>query len=86
VNRMPSIYRKAAQVAIWLGRDAHGSDHVMRKLGTPDGFQSVSLPQFQCFLERPYWNRTWVVQEIVFAIRLTIFCDSRVLEWEWIES
>ena len=85
VNRMRAIYRKAAGVAIWLGREGNGSDHVMRALGTSNGLQRVSLPQLQCFRERPYWRRTWIVQEIVFATRLAIFCGSHILEWEKID-
>jgi hypothetical protein len=81
VNRMQAIYRKATMVAVWLGRDANGSDNVMRSLAAPNGPQIVSLPQLQCFLERSYWQRTWIVQEIVSATRLAVFCGAHILDW-----
>ncbi|KAI0439965.1 heterokaryon incompatibility protein-domain-containing protein [Xylaria telfairii] len=30
---------------------------------------------------RPYWSRTWIVQEIVLASNLTVFCGDRSCAW-----
>ncbi|KAI0401703.1 heterokaryon incompatibility protein-domain-containing protein [Xylaria palmicola] len=30
---------------------------------------------------RPYWSRTWIVQEIVLATNLTLFCGDRSCTW-----
>ena len=37
---------------------------------------------WNAFLKRPYWTRTWVIQEIVLAGSLLIFCGDDVMTWE----
>lgn len=38
------------------------------------------------FMDRPYWSRLWVVQEVVYASRATIVCGNREIPWEIIQS
>ena len=33
------------------------------------------------FIERPYWRRTWIVQEILIARKLVIHCGSDTMNW-----
>lgn len=37
---------------------------------------------FTTFLERPYWNRTWIVQEIALALDIKIQCGPDVMGWD----
>ncbi len=32
--------------------------------------------------QRSYWNRVWIIQEIVFAQNILVFCGSRHTTWE----
>lgn len=32
-------------------------------------------------LSRPWWTRTWVIQEVAFAKRATLICGDDTLEW-----
>lgn len=43
------------------------------------------IPMWQTwrtFLNRPYFKRTWIVQEVVVAKELIIFCGDDVSDWE----
>lgn len=37
-------------------------------------------------LDRPWWKRTWVVQEVVLADKIVIMCGSETAPWESIEQ
>lgn len=38
-------------------------------------------PEWRVFLQRPYWERTWVVQEICLGKKLVVCCDEDALDW-----
>jgi Heterokaryon incompatibility protein (HET) len=35
---------------------------------------------------RPYWQRLWVLQEILLASRVVIYCGTEKIDWEILES
>jgi hypothetical protein len=43
-----------------------------------------ALSALESFLERPYWNRLWVLQEMILATELVFLCGSQRLAWEWL--
>lgn len=38
------------------------------------------------FLERSYWHRVWIVQEILLASELVLACGTRALPWSFLSS
>lgn len=45
----------------------------------------LSHPQYNAFiqlLKRPWWTRSWIVQEIYLARRATLICGSSNIEWD----
>jgi hypothetical protein len=42
--------------------------------------QRVTL--WNAFLERPYWKRTWIVQEVICARTIVVHCGAHDAEWE----
>lgn len=32
--------------------------------------------------DQPYWDRVWIIQEIVVARKVLLMCDSRTLDWQ----
>ena len=34
------------------------------------------------FSERPYWHRTWIMQELLLAQNITIHCGEQTIPWE----
>jgi hypothetical protein len=45
----------------------------------------LSHPQYNAFiqlLKRPWWTRSWIVQELFLARRATLLCGSSNIEWD----
>ncbi|KAM0215724.1 hypothetical protein ACHAQI_002822 [Fusarium lateritium] len=99
VNLMRDIYSRAEKVYIWLGKEADESDlamdflinRVKRKLKVKGlGFKrpwsrnvGKALTQL---CERSYWRRMWIIQEIICAQNITIWCGTKSCEWSAIEN
>ncbi|KAK1761865.1 HET-domain-containing protein [Phialemonium atrogriseum] len=90
---MSRIYHNAANVCVWLGMDSPGSkmamqfikeelcdierfDKIHENTGTAD--KLMALLQL---LERQWFSRRWIIQEIVFARRATLHCGRDELHW-----
>ena len=82
---MSRIYHQAASVIVWLGAAEHDSNHILDVIAQ----QNVEAMQTRKFaadfgrlLNRPWFRRTWIVQE--FVLRVTppqIFCGSRMVPY-----
>ncbi|EFQ34272.1 heterokaryon incompatibility protein [Colletotrichum graminicola] len=86
---MPRTYSKASSVVVYLGEssEAENSDDAMDWLGESQeyllasAFQTVpgSIPSL---LRWPWFERTWVLQEIQRASRATVVFGTREVSWE----
>lgn len=92
VMRMKDIYANASQVLIWLGKPDRLSGTAFDTLerfaaedGTRDGsatYRDISneveerRAAIQLFIERSYFNRMWIIQEVVVAKNATVLCGS----------
>jgi hypothetical protein len=38
------------------------------------------------FLENPWFQRTWIVQEVVFAKQIDLICGEKKIQWFWVAS
>ena len=88
------IFRQAARVLVWVGESADGSDVPFQP--TPDrplwrqavGAQPPSavirqrVTLWNAYLSRPYWRRTWIVQEIICAKNIIVHCGANRADWE----
>lgn len=94
VGLMKLIYSNAHDVHVWLGREADDSKRAMRFLsrGGPQplrprgcGFYPVWTrreARALCELcERPYWRRMWIIQEVIHARRIRVWCGDQVADW-----
>jgi hypothetical protein len=101
IGQMKQIYREAEQVVVWLGEhieaeqlvvslgDSTGDDRSVlrdyesfqRQFGPPDKRMDPVREQ----LERDWWRRIWVVQEVVAALNQpTVRCGATDTRWnEW---
>ena len=83
VARIGTIFSSAEQVLAWLGPHADGSELLVRdNLELNQGWVQTICR----FLEREYWKRTWILQEIVMARRVEIYCGRDHLDWEALEE
>lgn len=88
VKLMRDIYGNAQSVSIWLGKASDGSDIAMSYLSRREtsqnkvlGFNNFWTPKqakgVLALCERKYWTRIWIVQEVMLAKHITIYCGSR---------
>ncbi|KAJ4993862.1 Heterokaryon incompatibility protein 6, OR allele 2 [Stagonosporopsis vannaccii] len=101
VQLMGRIYSKAESVSIWLGEAEERSRkgeameataHLCSRYNQDPDFVWNSADwapdqaELIAFLaEDPYWNRMWIVQEVVLARRAVIHCGTRTLEFSTFE-
>jgi Heterokaryon incompatibility protein (HET) len=101
VGRMGEIYSKATWTAVWLGEEAHDSTKVMEMLSQDPRVYSEALlllkiavhdPGSQdsaitSFFNRPYWKRTWVIQEIALSQHPYLLCENAPkVDWEYLRT
>ncbi|ROW15353.1 hypothetical protein VPNG_02351 [Cytospora leucostoma] len=93
VQMMSRIYTGAKQACIWLGEDSKDSTtaiHFIREIMRLENFDSISenkenASRWQSLLslmQRPWFSRRWVVQEIALARSATIYCGTDDIPWE----
>ena len=98
VSIMGEIYARAREVLVWLGEDAdesgkvidaanqHSSSLAPDKL-SPSLADLMLLPSLSALLDRPYWHRTWILQEISLAQgEVAIHCGNSRTTFENLKS
>ncbi|PTB44715.1 hypothetical protein M441DRAFT_132363 [Trichoderma asperellum CBS 433.97] len=99
VQIMRKIYSNAQSVSVWLGKvdTSSDSDVAMQWLATRtscelgnfnfDNFWSLRQAKaILAFCEMNYWRRVWIIQEIMFAKEITIYCGSKHISWNTFEQ
>ncbi|KAI0839706.1 HET-domain-containing protein [Hypoxylon sp. FL0890] len=91
VSIMREIYSKASQVLVYLGPAADHSDDAIEALTRLSQLRMYYEPSYQLtdtqrlalerLLERRYFFRIWVIQEIAMANGLTLYCGDKGLSW-----
>jgi Heterokaryon incompatibility protein (HET) len=86
VNLMSRIYSQAYTVAVWLGPEAEGSALALNHLYDKDLFDQDVRNAIFALCHRPYWNRLWIIQELVLAKSIYVLCGSEYQSWESLEK
>ncbi|KAF3006246.1 hypothetical protein E8E14_005215 [Neopestalotiopsis sp. 37M] len=89
VNLMSVIFSRATQTIAWLGREENNSALAMQTLAAkqdPQEFTSnVSLAErwtaIDAVFSRPYFERMWIVQEVLLSQRLLLLCGPSSCSW-----
>lgn len=90
VQMMDQIFSQAEEVLIWLGNDQAG-ERGLKSIKEMKNKEEIrpALASYQSstdsiglrdFANNPYWDRLWIVQEIVLAKKLTIFMRGSILD------
>ncbi|KAK4044900.1 heterokaryon incompatibility protein-domain-containing protein, partial [Parachaetomium inaequale] len=91
VGRMDRIYQAARNVCVWLGPGTHESDSAMaavpRLLGSiwnpsSHAYGGYDWELFARLLQRDWFSRRWVVQEIALAKEATVLCGNKEVSWD----
>jgi hypothetical protein len=94
---MRSVYKGAEQVLVWLGEDTGDAIlafEAVQKLHSyvleggllgvtqlDNIIDDLQADALEALLERPWFMRVWIVQEIISARRATIVCGNRSMDW-----
>jgi hypothetical protein len=94
VGQMDRIYRDAKLVAVYVGReteeDAQAMEYISKiyneRLYIQKFFRQRYYKEFWeqilVFCRREYWTRLWVIQEIMLAAKLFIYCGDNHMSYE----
>lgn len=95
VAMMGEIYAAADSVYAWLGMPTGDSHKVFGFVERSSSLRSQREPYWKILhsdpiaiealhdlVNRPYWTRLWIVQEVVLAKRLFLFCGPKSISWE----
>ncbi|GAB1210369.1 hypothetical protein APSETT445_009161 [Aspergillus pseudonomiae] len=85
VRRMAEIYIRAKSVIVWLGNSAHYSDEALEKIriaahrphSVDDKFTKEAVFSL---LQRPWFKRIWVLQEVAAARQILIKCGATEMD------
>jgi hypothetical protein len=102
VQSMGRIYSRASEVLVWLGEatdtdqiegvceslqeiarrgnDEHGTSKTWR----PTSSQEVD--SLSSFLNRPWFSRRWVLQEVAMNTNVTVHCGNYQISWVWVQT
>lgn len=94
---MRQIYSSAHTVWIWLGEENCDSNVAFRFLERRSALSSETISsgglwktrQYNAVLNlcnRKYWQRIWIVQEIMLAKEATIMCGVRNIAWSKLQQ
>lgn len=78
VPLMGDIYANATRTIVWLGETSGDSEMAMELIGSTHQSQisSKSLQRVSNLLQRAWWKRIWVVQEVLKSRRVTMVCGK----------
>ena len=83
VLRMGQIYSRAYSVIAWLGPASSTSDYAMRVISRAYDEKRRDVPTSVLkLLQRPFWERVWIVQEISRATKVQVLCGCSVASWD----
>ncbi|MCJ1388124.1 hypothetical protein MMC18_000969 [Xylographa bjoerkii] len=98
VPQMSLIYRRAAEVIIWLGPHQAPKEVDLKKMARwafaapnidrtyHEDWWHEAVPWLFDLMHANYWKRTWVIQEIGEAVRLSVHFGKQSLSWDAFSS
>lgn len=92
VMRMGAIYGRGKNVCIWLGEARDGSNEAMdfiqqvSTLGKLDKLikDPTVVKKWQALaalMRRSWFSRRWIIQEVAFARKATVYCGTKKVNW-----
>jgi hypothetical protein len=94
VQMMARIYTRAKEVCIWLGEDSDESktaiDFIHDEIMELKNFDTICSDKsytdkwraLMMLMQRDWFSRRWVVQEIALASKATLYCGPDSLPWK----
>lgn len=92
--RMRDVYQNASRTLVWLGKGTIASNTAIdffNKRGRCKASVTALMEDYQSnqeswrclqdLLERPWWSRLWIVQEIIVSREALVMCGDRSIEF-----
>ncbi|PQE19391.1 HET domain-containing protein [Rutstroemia sp. NJR-2017a BBW] len=93
---MRDVYRQARRILMWLG-DSSPKDDVQLAFAFLNGlpaskaienlhkyvFKHSDITRVQKFLQRPWFHRRWIIQDVVLGHDSTVQCGPFQMSWHW---
>jgi hypothetical protein len=101
VRMMRTIFETAEEVCVWLGLEYDDSNRAVQFLKNLDRCARDDELKLELFkhpdigkdlealgslYNRNYWYRVWIVQELVLANRIWVFCGKDMVSWNAFEN
>lgn len=51
-----------------------------------DPFEVRAWEALRSFFQRPYWERSWILQEVILSKRATLICGSQTVSWQALDD
>ena len=80
VEMMAQIFGHAERVLAWIGDHSDDSQNLVSSF-YQENDSTKFMRVFASLLERPYWTRRWVIQELVAAQQVVVCCGQS--RWNW---
>lgn len=92
IQKMAMIYNRAESVSVWLGgedKDSFRALEFIERLLRLEGFDPLTKDPgttaewaaLHNLMQRPWFNRRWIVQEISLARQATLYCGDQSISW-----
>jgi hypothetical protein len=92
LSRMGQIFAQASRVLVWLGEEADNSDRGLQLLSSvanidlaekvlSDVERAYEWEAVFQLLQRPYFQRQWVIQELACARKAVVYCGQSSMGW-----
>ena len=94
VQMMSRLYTRAQQVCVWLGEDSdttktaidfiHDEIMVLKNIDSICGNENYNekWQALMMLMQKPWFSRRWVVQEISLASKATVYCGPDSIPWK----
>ncbi|KAF2176770.1 hypothetical protein K469DRAFT_645244 [Zopfia rhizophila CBS 207.26] len=87
IQSMAKIYGQANRVIVWLGETENDSDRALEEIRVAPGQYSMNslngevvLRAILALLQRPWFRRIWIIQEVAAARNILIICGSAEID------
>lgn len=91
ISLLPVIFHQAVQVFGWVGERADQSELAIKSLRTMNdpkkenaisAFGQEKWTAISKLFQRPWFMRSWIIQEVILARDLIVHCGSDHIRWE----
>ncbi|EPE35036.1 hypothetical protein GLAREA_10731 [Glarea lozoyensis ATCC 20868] len=88
VRMMWQVYQAAHHTLIYLGDASSESDVLIRELNNLKHIplESVLVAGFQDILQRPWFSRVWILQELAFSRDPWVHCGKQSIHWDMLQK